>query len=683
MRKFAQFKIKPFIAVPFLVVWILGVILRYLYYDDRFHLLHFLISSSSNFVLLFAMVLAAFCLGEKTWYYLGIHFSTCLETFVFSTALGFGITSFLVLLLGVCHLLYKASCYFLLLGIIVFSIPRIWSFVKRFREEHQIKKTENNSLFIIVVWVIFTISTCLYLVQVFSPPMNYDSLAYHMAIPKLFAGEHQVLYIPRNVYANFPMTMEFLYLISLLLRGDTLAKLTHFFMGIISILAIYSFSRRHFDRKTALVASLLFYNIPLVGLLSGWAFNDLMLTAYEFLAVAAIVNWFSSKPVKNHGILNRPSKENWLSISAIFCGLSIGTKYPAFLLLLPFLLVTITIKLLFIDSKNFLCWLKRVGLFLLIVLAVVSPWFVKNIFYTHNPVYPFFHSFFNNLLGHPGGEAFDIQRFVKHHQPGDFHGTQILSLLWKTNMDRMMGPALILFLPLLIFARPIKPEVRLILLFGSLYFVLWSFFTHQDIRFLIPSLPALCIASAYAISGTAQKSKPLTLLMHLVILFIVLFNLSWIPLTIAKYDLLKVAVGIENRDEFLMSSPLYQYPAFHYINSELPEDAKVLFVGENQTYYCDREVVSNSPFDTNVIAEIVNKSSSERHIRDKLKSLGITHVLYNASETKRVAESYNSFNWSSEEASNLFFGFLTSGQYLKENFFHSGVFVGELVVPHE
>ncbi len=356
MKKPTQSRIEPLVAIPFLLIWMLGVSLHFLYHDERFYLLHYLLRSLANVALLCVIVLAAFCAGEKLWRRLRLHFNTCLETFVFSTAAGLGIISYSVLILGSVRLLYRTPCYLLLAGIIAASIPRIRSFLRELRDERQ-EQAEKSALqridspFITALKVIFIISICLYLVQVFSPPLNYDSLAYHLAIPKIYAEQHHVSYIPHNVYANFPMTMEFLYVLGLLLRGDILAKMMHFFMGILTALAIYSFSRRYFERKTALVASLIFYNIPLVGLLSGWAFNDLMLTVYEFLAVAAIVNWFLLKPAsspipqKRGGTEGVPRGENWLSASAIFCGLSVGTKYPALLFLLPFPLLAIAIKL--------------------------------------------------------------------------------------------------------------------------------------------------------------------------------------------------------------------------------------------------------------------------------------------------------------------------------------------------
>jgi 4-amino-4-deoxy-L-arabinose transferase-like glycosyltransferase len=475
------------------------------------------------------------------------------------------------------------------------------------------------------------------------------------------------------------MTMEFLYLFSLLLYGDTLAKFIHFSMGILTILAIYSFSVKHFNKKIALLASLIFYNIPFVGLLSGWTFNDLMLTLYEFLAVAALLNWFLSKPVEVvHGRQSLPPKQSWLYVSAIFCGLSIGTKYTALLFLLPILLLAIAIKE-FGEKKSPVSPLKKIALFLFIGLLAASPWLIKNAFFTHNPVYPFFHNFFYKFFGHPFSETFNPERFIKHHQPQNPGIGHTLSLLWRINMDKKIGPVFILLLPCLLLIRSVKPVVKLFLIYGGIYFLLWAFFTHQDTRFLIPCLPVLSIASAYAVGNC--RGKHLTLFLYLVILFVFLFNLAWLPLTIAKYDLLKVATGIKNRDEFLIDSPFYQYPAFHYINNELPEDAKVLFVGENQTYYCNREIVSNSPLDTNIIVKMVNESRSSKEICDKLHTLGITHILFNASEAKRVARHYHSFNWASERASEMFAELLTSEKYIKEIFFEKGVFIYE-VCPH-
>lgn len=678
MKKLTQFRIEHFIAISFLLAWIIGVYTRFLCYGEHFYLFRFLLSIINNFVWLSAIVISAFCLGKKVWRLFKIDFNSCLESFVFSTALGIGILSYSIFLLGVSHLLYKMSCYLLMAGTVLISIPEIRSFIKKLHEEQKSRAVEipaPDSGFIVLVKIIFAVSTLVYLVQVFSPPMNYDSLAYHLAVPKIYIEKHAVAFIPNNVYANFPMTMEFLYALGLLLRGDSLAKLIHFFMGIMTALAVYSFSMRHFGRKVAWTASLIFYNIPFVGFLSGCAFNDLMLTAFEFLSLSAIINWalLKSDSGTGTGLL----REKWLIVSAVFCGLSAGTKYPAFLLLFPFIIFTVIARILFVDRKNLSVCLKKTGIFLLIVMAVVSPWFLKNIFYTHNPVYPYFYGIFSKLFGNPSGGTFDMQMFMKHHSTPNFSVLDIFPLLWKVNMDKLIGPVFILFIPLLLLVRSIKPAIKLILCFGGIYFLLWAFFTHQDVRFLIPCFPALCIASSYAVNGIAANSKILTFFLRVVIIFVVLFNLSWMPLTIAKHDFLKAAAGNEDRDEFLMNSSYYQYPAFKFINEDLPEDAKVLFIGENQTYFCDREIISNSPFDTNVIVDVVNKCSSEKDILSRLGSMGITHILYNASEAKRTDENYDSFKWADEPARNLFIDFM-SGKYFEVMFSKSGVIVGKL-----
>ena len=656
------YKVKSSIAVSFVIIWLLAVVLHFTYLDERFLLFHHLVSSSTNFVLLLALTLIAFSLGDRVFRYLRTHFSSSLESFVFSTSLGFGILSFLVFVLGFLHLLYRSVSYTLLVVLTVSSIPQIRTLLKKFQD---VKKVKDTSSFMIILGFILILCICANLIQVFAPPLNYDSLAYHLAIPKLYAGEHRVFYIPHNVYSNFPMTMEFLYLLSFLLYGDTLAKLVHFSMGLLTILAIYSFSLRYFNKKVGLLASVLFYNIPLVGLLSGWAFNELMLTLYGFLAIASIINWVSSD--KN--------RQDWLTVSAIFCGLSIGTKYTALLFLLPILLLAIVIKE-SREKKNPTSPFRKIALFLLISLLVASPWFMKNIVYTHNPVYPLFHNVFYKFFGHPSGETLDLARFMEHHQPHDAGIRHVLSLFWGINMDKQIGPVFILFLPLLIFLRSVNSVIKLFLAYGFIYFLLWAFFTHQNVRFLIPCLPVLSIASAYAVES--YRGKQLTLFIQLVILFVLLFNLAWTPLTIVRYDLLKVATGVQNRDEFLTDSDFYQYPAFHYINNELPEDTRILFIGENQTYYCDRETVSNSPLDTNIIVEIVNQSSSEEDISAKLNSSGITHVLLNMSEAKRVARDYHSFNFAGGKGK-LFAAFFSSGKYLRELFSENGVFVYEAI----
>jgi hypothetical protein len=86
--------------------------------------------------------------------------------------------------------------------------------------------------------------------------------------------------------------------------------------------------------------------------------------------------------------------------------------------------------------------------------------------------------------------------------------------------------------------------------------------------------------------------------------------------------------------------------------------------------------MANTPLDKNIMVEIANKSKGPEDILKALREMGITHVLYNYTEARRISQSYQSFNWDSPKAKNNYIEFME--RYLKVLFSQEGVIVGEL-----
>ncbi len=671
------------------------------------------------------MGLIGYGLGRKVWNILKVGFDSFLEEVVFSLALGWGVLAYLVLALGVSGLLYRGIAYGLLAVLTLILLPDLRTFIGTVRNRltgsgRQIGFSEvdrqTNRVFFFSLWTLLAITVATVLVGALTPPLNYDALSYHLGVPKEYIRQHSIVYLPHQVYSNFPFTMEMLYLFSLLLQGDILAKLIHLSFGLLTVAAIYSFGRRYFNPGIALLASVIFFNIPLVGFLSTTAYIDLGVTLYEFLALMGLVNWFYS------------GKRKDFLVSAIFTGLAMGTKYPAILFSFLPLLLGVILKTSLIDKIRRPDRLKKVCLFSLVAIGIASPWFIKNLIYTGNPIYPLFYS----LLGGRGWSVFNAARFMEQHSStfGNWWEVFLVPLTISRSPD--IGPLFIIFAPLLIFFKRFARPVKLLVVYGGLYFLLWMFFTHRDYRFLLPAFPAFSLIAAYLLRrfgkgkgfslllaaglGVAlalnyqkfylfglqlldfrkgfflfplslglsalivflavkcRKDKSISSLVVTGIVLVLLFNLSTVLGMASEYGLLGVAFGKESRPAFL-SRTFYAYDAFRFANENLPPSAKVLFIGENQGYYFDRDFVSNSPLDDNIIVGIANSSRDGEEMSNKLKEMGITHILYNASEVKRVARSYASFNWVDEESRKRFLSFLSSGEYLRLIFFSKGVFI--------
>jgi len=70
----------------------------------------------------------------------------------------------------------------------------------------------------------------------------------------------------------------------------------------------------------------------------------------------------------------------------------------------------------------------------------------------------------------------------------------------------------------------------------------------------------------------------------------------------------------------------------------LPPDAKVLLVGEPRPFGIDRDVVGEDQFRPPLLVELANRSSTPGEIADGLLELGVTHLVWNATEASRIAE---------------------------------------------
>ena len=681
------------------------------------------------------MALIGYGLGGRIWKLLRVEFNSSLEEVIFSLALGWGALAYLVLGLGVGGLLYRGAAYGLLAILTLISLPAARrAFLRAAKKPrtppcppgaNQAKrgeKIEPSPVLPLTLWMLLAVTLTVALIGALTPPLNYDALSYHLAFPAEFIRQGRIIHLPHQVYSNFPFTLQMLYLLSLLLHtyGDILAKLIHLSFGILTAAAIYAFARRYFKPRVALLASALFANIPLVGFLSTTALIDLGVTLYGFLALIGWINWFYSR--KREDIL----------VSAIFTGLAMGTKYPAILFSFLPLLLGIVLKRGLIDKSPWPGTLKGAFIFSLVALGIFSPWLIRNFINTGNPVYPLFYHF----LGGRGWSAFNAARFMKHHTAPFDNWWEIFLIPLAIGGSKDIGPLFIIFAPLLIFFKRFAGAVKLLLAYGGVYFLLWIFFTHRDYRFLLPAFPVFSLVAAYlmmrfrrgkicslllmaglGLGLTLNYQRfhllslhllsfregallfPLSLSLSAFIVFLaincikkkslsspivaglalaLLVNLSAVAAMIPRYGLLRVALGRESREEFL-SRTLYAYDAFCFANENLPPRAKVLFIGENQRYYLDRDFVGNSPLDDNIIVGIVSSSRSGEEIRERLREMGITHILYNASEVKRVDRAYASFNWASEEARERFLQFFSGREYLREIFSRRGVSIYEIL----
>src|SRR6185437_14950424 len=119
----------------------------------------------------------------------------------------------------------------------------------------------------------------------FGPEIGFDALWYHLTLPKLYLGWHQVRHIPGGLlyYSDMPKLTEMLYISGLAILGETGAKLIHFSFGILCCIALYKVGRKFFSPLLSLIAVAIFYSNLVVGWESISAYIDLARTFFNIM----------------------------------------------------------------------------------------------------------------------------------------------------------------------------------------------------------------------------------------------------------------------------------------------------------------------------------------------------------------------------------------------------------------
>ncbi len=227
--------------------------------------------------------------------------------------------------------------------------------------------------------------------QVPSTSLDWDSLAYHLAVPKLWLEANQVTWVQTIHHSNFPFALDALYLYGLTFAGEFGAKAFMFFVLLLGARALYGLARRWGAGDNAIWAPLAFMASPVVLWESGTAYIDVGHGLFAGLGVlyVAEMTW-------------RLSKEESLGslpwVSAFCWGLAMGTKLTG----LQTFAVAGLLFLVF-GAKRFGTVIKPAALVAGVALVLALPWFGKSVAFTGNPVFPFF---FEQL----GGKGWDQWR---------------------------------------------------------------------------------------------------------------------------------------------------------------------------------------------------------------------------------------------------------------------------------
>ena len=578
-----------------------------------------------------ALIFSSFMAGAGYLGVLQIRTRSAIEEFVISTGLGLGAWSLLTFSLGLAGWLRPLLFNLIFWGATLWSA---WYFYRRPRPTYEAAPAGETSrdYFSLSCVVLLGLLTAINLASALVPEIHYDALFYHLALPSLYQMHGRIANIPFNSFSYFPQNMEMLYLLGLMVGNDTVTRLLHLFMGVGSALVIYVIGRRYFSRQIAVIATTGFYFVPQVVLENWTAMNDLGVTYFVLLSLLCLLIWLE----------DGPSRRGYLSLTAVYAGLAVGTKYIS----VP--IIFITPVLLWYYKRS---W-RQVSKFLLIVALLMAPLLIKNAVFSGSPLAPFV------MTGASSAASPDF-RNVSYlddcQHPRTLNFREILIGPWTSIMDQgslnsLVGPLFLVFLPFLflLFLQPGKNRATVILFaYLAAYFVFWRT-QSTGWRFFLPALPVFCLligASLYQEKMDDMNRR----LLKFVIMAVMLGNMALVCAGVEQRNTFAVLSGQQTKEAYLRERhpyyPTTAYPVIEYINQNLPLTAKVLFVGETRGYYCRRDFIANSAFDVPTFQKYYKAANSGAQLAAELKNDGITHILFSEAELYRVQKQYVQYDF--------------------------------------
>lgn len=506
------------------------------------------------------------------------------------------------------------------------------------------------------------------------PPVSRDALTHHLAVPKLYLQHGSIFEIPSIEFSYYPMNLDLLYLLPLYFGNDTVPKFIHFAFALSTAGLIFGYLCKRSSRNLAIAGALFFLSLPVIVKLSITVYVDLGLIFFTAWSLLSLLKWRETGFLKRH-----------LVIAAVACGLALGTKYNA---LPAFFLLTSLVPILYIrnQQQNGAASAKAVmwvACFAVTALLVFSPWMIRNVLWTGNPIYPLYDGFFNpGSAGHsPSLGPFAIRKLVYGEAWWEtlliplrvfFQGQDDLPQLF----DGRLNP-LLLILPIFAFfprrkngkthrspvqgvqATPsgdadsttwgnasasinnqnksvteafLKQEKLILLGFAVGYLLLTFFTTDMRIRYISPIIPPLVILAVLgfqnlfrAVGGDDdfQSLKSYQTVAIVGVLLLCSLNGIYIFQLFKKVNPIPYISGEVSREGYI-SQHRPEFPSVDFANRSLPPNARILsiFLG-NRRYYFEREVL----FDLPLVQRALNSAQNPEDFLNALKEKGITHLV--------------------------------------------------------
>ena len=532
--------------------------------------------ASADCILSICMTLLAGAVGHRL---LPILKLSNLERLSIQAALGLGILSLIWFVVGLLGLYEWWFAYLLLILGLAILYKDGFAWLREIRVV--IEYWTDAQVFGKILATGSGILVLIQLVYASAPPVKWDTLAYHLELPRQYVAAGKFLFLVENPLWGRSQVAELLYTWAMVLRGWETATVLGWCFSVVLLLGILGIVRRYSGVTSAWVAvSALLVGYTFRGNFS-WGYVDGLTALFGFAVLVALLEAAESRETM------------WLLWIGVFIGLSLGVKFTNGILL-PIVLLGILIFRRKFGSRWWVYFLA-VGL---IALLLFLPWLLKNGLVTGNPVYP--HLWATEWMGEDRLIYYQGRMEIS---PLNWHDVILpLSLTWFgiegaeiEGIERYYadtGPLLLLFsIPGLIYRRKeTKGKIVAIwLVIGWFVMVVGGRITPLlwQTRYYYSLLPAAAIAVGWgweAIQGISAVGVRLYRVAGVLVLLVLCFAIWGDTVDLVQQNPLGVILGVRSKRAYLEDVLGYYSPAMGALQ-ELPPGSKVVFLWDERGLY--------------------------------------------------------------------------------------------------
>ncbi|MBL8059565.1 MAG: glycosyltransferase family 39 protein [Chthonomonas sp.] len=218
-------------------------------------------------------------------------------------------------------------------------------------------------------WAVWALLLAFPLLKAWTPSdmLDWDTIAYHFAVPKMWIEAGKMTHVPFIHQSNFPGIVDNLFLTSVGI--ESFAKSFTVFYWIMGGMWVFGVARRYFGETTAPWAALAFLSAPLILWSSGSGYVDV---AHGLFAAM--------------GMLYAAERSYWLSGFGL--GAAMASKYTGLQVALAAFLVVVFMTT---RERQWKVTAKPLALAGALAILIACPWYVRTYANTGNPVFPFFY----------------------------------------------------------------------------------------------------------------------------------------------------------------------------------------------------------------------------------------------------------------------------------------------------